>query len=241
MSIVPYSFEFYAVFWITVFTVIVKVLVAFYVGKKLYDERKQKDPAGLDFMRALFILVVCMIISRIIFILFDFVYTLFVFETYYLSPNVWLWKAAMGITGFGLGYVLLITDKKIMENKFRGVLAYIVFFGIVLTLVWPVNRAEDFSTLSLIAFIPQLSGLIIPLLFLRIGYKSSGDLKKTAYVMVIATILYVIGGLLVNAAILEVLTDLMERDMMLTLHVLRGILKSVGVVLFAYVATKFRA
>src|SRR6056297_1979718 len=118
MTIQPNSNEFFIILGFTIFIVIVKLVVALTLTKKIQDKKARDETAGLDFMKGVDGFIILLLISRILYIVFDFHYTKFNEDLYYLSPNIWFWKIGMCISALALMYIVYVVDKKILNNKY---------------------------------------------------------------------------------------------------------------------------
>ncbi len=239
MTINPDTTEFNIIFGAEIFIVLLKFLIILYLGKKIAEQKKEKEAKGLDFLIGLLVLFIGLFTSRIFYVLFDFIYARFDFTVFHLPPNIWLWKFGMFFVSIGLGYLILILDKKVLNNKYKGIFAYIIFGGAVLVLFWPVQSQDDFGVISLFAIIPQVISLILPGLFLQIGRQSTGELRKVSYLLSLGFILYIIASFLVIAPFIEFMSETLERELVLLFYGFRAAFKCSALIIFAYGASKF--
>src|SRR6056297_2627168 len=241
MTIEPNSPEFYTILGFTLFIVALKSVVFGYLFKKVRDKKKRDEKQGMDFIQGVEIFILGLLISRIFYIVFDFYYTKFDTDLYYLSPNIWFWKLGMIFANFGIAYVVHVVDVKILNKKYKDIFTYIILAGIVLIFAYPVNNLKDFQIISLLSIIPQLGVIFIPVIFFKIGRSSSGEIRKTSFAIFYAMLFYALGAMLVNAGIIDYFNNLFNQDLDVYFYLVRAILKKIGVVLFAYGAVKFRA
>ena len=245
MAITPNSVEFYTIFWLTMFVVIVKAVVLIYLEKKIQKKKKEGSMA-VSFIRGISIFILSLLVARIFYIVFDFHYTKFDDTIYYLMPQIWYWKAGQLLSGLGQVYLVWVVDKKILDNKFKGVISILMLVLIVFPFLYPVRQDPvlgevDFNLLSTFSIVSSLGTVIVFLVFIYIGRKSTGAVKKTAYTLSWAFFLYGIGALAVNQSIIDALQPLFSGDIDVYVYLVQSITKAVAICLIAYGATKFAA
>ena len=218
---------------------IVKVILTIYIIKGLIDKKKETGEFKIGFIFGMLILFICLIISRMFFILFDFYLTSFDATIYYLPENVWAWKLGMFISTFGPAVLVFIIDLKALKFKLKGVLAYIIVIGGVIILLYPVSTPSDFQTMSSISIISVSGTLIIPVIFIYLGIKIPG-MRKPAFLLVIGFIVYAIGPLLVNDAILNVLRDVFGSEIHTLMFFLNILFKISGLVVISISIINFK-
>lgn len=238
MSIEPNSYEFNLFFTLTIVVLAAKLLLALYLAKKILDKKKETGKISFDFIFSVFVMMLCLFISRLFFTYFDFFLTKFDESKYWKMPNIIYWKIASFISTLGFLIVLFIVDKTVLNFKFKGVLSYLMLIINIVQLLYPVNSAKDFEFVSSLSYISLGIGAIIPLIFLYIGIKTPG-LRNISFLIVSAIIIYVIGGLLVGENILEPLRKTFGPQIHITVFFIFLISKIVGLCLLTYAVSKF--
>lgn len=239
MTIIPNSPEFFMIVGFTIATILIKLILSIYIGLRIQKKKKEQGVMGLEFLTAVFVMIFTLFLSRIFYAFFDYYYTKFDMTLYAGEPQVWFWKIGQSIATLGQAYIIYILDKKILNFKFKGIISVLMVIGAVVTLVYPVHNLEDFNTLSIIGIIPMIGIIILPLVFISIARKSSGDIRKTAWMLVFGILLFVIGSLVINAGILTALQTAFNRPMDVYMYLVQTITKGIGICLIAYAATKF--
>ncbi len=232
----PNSFQYKLFLILTIILVGVKIFLASYLGKKIYDKKKETGKYTIDFVFGIFVLFVFLIISRIIFIYFDFYLTYFDSDVYY--KYVFYWKMGLLTSSIGLAFLNYTLDKKALHFKLKGIIAYFVLGGAIVILFWPVNSPADFQTASALSLITSSGTVILLFIFLYIGIKIPG-LRKPAFMIALGFIIYALGPILVNDAILEFLRTTFGEQMQVLVFFLFITLKIVGLVIISYSITKF--
>ncbi|MGV9200514.1 MAG: hypothetical protein ACOC4M_17030, partial [Promethearchaeia archaeon] len=125
MSLNPDTFEYRLFFILTVIILITKVVLAIYLGKKIHNKKKREKELKIDFIFSVFILMVCLFISRLLYTYFDFFLTQFDNQKYYIMPNILYWKIASFVAAAGFAFTLYVIDKKVLKFKLKGSLAYL--------------------------------------------------------------------------------------------------------------------
>ncbi len=227
------------IIFLTIFLIAIKVSVVLYLIKKILAKKKNKIEAGIKFLTATAIMIAGLLISRILFSYFDFVLTDFNENLYGVYPNYLVWKSAMFITASTLVYLLWILDKIIMQNKFKGIpsIATLIIIGIALAL--PINGLEDFKTMSLLATVANVAALMIPGVFFYIAKESSGEIRKTSFLIGFGILMYALATLIVNESIIAGLNSVLQFETRSMIWMISIFTKSIGLSLFAISSVKF--
>lgn len=240
MTISPGSFVFGLILGLTIFIMVVQAGIFVYLGRRILEKRKEKEIVSFDFIFGVFLLILFLLIARIFYSIFDFYYTQFDQSLYYISPNIWFWKMGEVFTGIGPAILIFIIDKKILGFKFKGILSYILIAGIIAGFVYPVSNTFDFQMVSSIGLISGFGAAIIPIIFIYIASKSTGEVKKIAILILVGFILYIVGSLLVLDNLVTFLVSLYGSNMQIVLYITSTGLKSIGLIIFSFGATKFK-
>jgi hypothetical protein len=225
------------IFWLTCFIEAVKLVMLIFLGVKIRHRKKEGLELAVAFLRSMWILILTLLVSRLFYMYFDFTLTHFDKALYHIHA-IW-WKIAQFIIGCGLAVIVFVVDRKILNFKLKGIFAYIIIAGSLLTLFWPVNSETDFDTISTIGILPQLGMFVIFIVFLNIAVKSSGRVRKTASIIIIAFILYTIAALLVNAGILTALTPIFGPNTDVYMYIMQSSFKTAGIVMMAAGAARW--
>lgn len=238
-QVAPGSFEFQLFFILTAILIGTKAVLLLYIGRKLNARKREGETIGSSFVFGIFILILSMFISRIFFTYFDFILTEFDSEKYYLFPNYIPWKIGMTITSFGIGFLLYVTDKRVLNFRLKGIIAIIAWIGGIIILVYPVANADDFALLSGISIISNASLVLIILFFLYIGVKTPGSVRRNAILIVLGGICYALAAIIVNEAILTQLRAIFGSDIHIVVFFLFILLKVIGLILMSYSFSQF--
>ncbi len=237
MSITLTPLEFNTFFIITIILIIFKFIVALYLGFKLYQRKQEEGKFNFGFIFSVFIMMLCLFFSRIFFFMFDFFLTELDPTHYYLIPNVYFWKVAMLIMAIGYASVLFVIDRRIIDFKFKGALAYIVIIVASIILFYQVSNSQDFELISLISFGINIIAITIPMLFLYIAYNSL-EYRRPAIILSLGVIIYAIGANILNEAVLSLLEGAIG-DIRIIIYFAALLLKISGLVLYSYGVTEF--
>jgi hypothetical protein len=227
------------ILYLTVFLVATKLGIVIYLFKKIQIKKKNKIEAGVKFLTAISIMISGLFISRILFAYFDFILTDFDENLYGVFPNYLLWKTAMFFAASTLVYLLWVLDKTIIENKFKGIPAIITLVVMVIALSLPINGLEDFKTMSLYSSIANFTALLIPGIFFYIAKESSGEIRRTAFLIGFGILIYAIATLLVNESLIAGLNSALQVDTRSFIWILSILTKCIGLSLFAISSVKF--
>lgn len=237
--VTPGTFEFELFFILTLIILIVKALLATYLGIKVFDKKKETGKFQLDFISSVFILMIGLFISRVLYTIFDFALTEFDANRFYLVPNLYYWKAAGFIASAGFVLTLFVVDKKALNFKLKGIPAIILLIIMFIQLLYPVNNSEDFTFVSQIGLMTTGVGLLIPIMFLYLGIKTPG-LRKVCFMIAFAVIIYGFGSILVSEGILDPLRATFGPDIHITMFFLFLVFKTIGLTMMTYGVVNFQ-
>ncbi|MBN2151951.1 MAG: hypothetical protein JW839_10920 [Candidatus Lokiarchaeota archaeon] len=234
--IFPAEIEF-SILLLTCFIELVKFIMLVFMGVKIHRRKKEGLELAVAFLRAMWVLIFTLFVSRLFYMWFDFGLTHFDLECY-AEHAVW-WKIAQFIIGIGLAEIVFVIDRKILGFKLKGIFAYIIVAGSVVMFLWPVNNAKDFADMSTMSILPQLGMLVVFVVFLNIAVKSTGRVRKTALIIIFAFLLYTVAALLVNAGLVKALTDVFGPIAAFYLYMLQSIFKAAGIIMMAAGAARW--
>jgi hypothetical protein len=230
---IPDGYELPFVF--TLIIMLVKFSLILFITYKLARKRNKENAVASTFLKSVLFLMICFLVSRFIYMLFDFFLTKFDSTTYPLFPNIWYWKTATLISAVGIGVLLLIIDRRILQNKFKGLFGIIIFIASAIQFFYPVQTEADFNLVSTIGSFASFCSFLIPILFFWIGAKTPG-LRKTSFAIAFGVIIYAVGGAAVSATFISLIGFTQD-----TMYVVSTVMKTIGLVMITYGATHFAA
>jgi hypothetical protein len=143
--------------------------------------------------------------------------------------------------GLGIAYLIDVVDKKILQRKFKGILTIIMIAGAIMVMIIPINSLEDFALVSTVSMIPQLGVVIVPFVFISLGLKSTGELRQTSWMIVLASIFLAVASIIVNAGIVNALnTVLAPNSIDVYLYLVQMICKIASYSLFVISSSRFK-
>lgn len=237
--VTPGTFEFQLFFIMTLIILITKVLLAIFLGVKVFKKKKETGKFDLDFIMCVFILLIVLFVSRVLYTIFDFALTEFDANRFYEMPNILYWKSAGFIASAGFVLTLFFIDKKVLNFKLKGIPAIFLLGVMCFQLFYPVNSSEDFTLVSQVGLLTTAVGLVLPVIFLYIGYKTPG-LRKTSYMIAFAVIIYGFGSMLVSEGILDPLRAAFGQDIHVTMFFFFLVFKVVGLTMLTYGVINFQ-
>jgi len=239
LQVTPGSFEYDLFLVLTIILIVTKGILLLFVGRKLIIKKKEEGRFSIDFKFGIFILILSFLLSRLFFTYFDFFLTKFDSSQYYVFPNYLFWKIGMVISCIGIGIMLYITDKKVLNFRLKGTIAIIAFLGGIIILIYSVEGPEDFAFISGISIITNGAIAILLIFFIYVAIKTPGAVRRNALFIVIGGLSYAIASLLVNEAILTQLRTIFGEEIHIFIFFLFISLKVIGLVLMSYAFTKF--
>ena len=240
MVITPDTLQYNIILGLTLFIIFLKAVLLVYLGTKIWKRRQEASFVAGDFMSGVFIMILGLMISRIFYFIFDFHYTQFNMLLYPDAPQVWFWKMGQLVAGLGQVYLVYIIDKKILGGKFKGIPALFMIVGLIILFVWPVRNLDDFGLVSGLSVFPQAPVLLLPIVFISLAIKGSGELRKTSAMMIGAILCIIIAALAVNAGLVTALNNMVGEDVDVYLYFLQSGLKTGGYLLLISASQKFQ-
>ncbi|MEX2757396.1 MAG: hypothetical protein Q6365_018605 [Candidatus Sigynarchaeota archaeon] len=216
---------------LSVFLVTAKAGLLAFLSKEEYDHTKAVGKFSFGFAFSVIILVVCLIVSRLIYMQFDFVWTRFDPGVYHLSPAIWYWKTATLIASMGYAVFMFVTDYRIFKFKFKGIFAYMIAAFATCLYFFPVNSKAEFDFVSMFLLSANCVTIILPFFFIYMGRQRS-PYQIPSLLIAFGIIAYAIGATITTEAILASLPRIVVYFSSL-------ILKIAGLVMFAYGVSAF--
>lgn len=231
------EFEYNLFLLLTLLLLAVKLTLSIYLSEKIINKKRSQGKISMDFVFGMFIFMVCLFISRIFYMVFDFVLTGLDPDKFYLMPNILFWKFGVFIGTFGFAFLIFILEKKALQFKTKGILSYFSIAMGLIILLWPVNTSDDFSFVSGLGFITSAPALIILIIFVYIGIKVPG-LRKMTLAVVFGFIIYASGMVIVSEYILVPAREIFGPDIHVPFYFLFVLIKTIGLIIISYSTTK---
>lgn len=239
MKIEPNSFEFNLFLTLIIILLIFKLALALYLCREVNRLKKETGEIAFDFLFSILILMLCLFISRILFSIFDFALTQFDTSRAHLEPAITVWKFAALTANIGYVIVLFTIDKKVLDFKLKGILAYILTIAAIIQFFYPVSSPEDFEVVSTIGAIGNILAVTIPIIFFYTGIKTPG-LRKTSFMIAFGVIIFAIGSNLTIEPILAPVREMYGLTGQITMYFLLFTFKIIGSAMFTYGVVKFK-
>ena len=227
---IPDGYEIPFIF--TLIIMAVKLSLILFIAYKIVKKRKEKirrASPGVLFW------ITCLLISRILYTIFDYFLTKFDTSTYVDFPNLWYWKTASLLLAIGVAVLLIFIDRRVLHNKFKGIFGIIIIIAGAVQFFYPVHDLQEFAIASGIGTAADFCAFFIPILFIWIAIKTP-ELRKISLAVAIGAIVYVVGGTLVSPTFINLLG--LTQDIM---YAIDTILKTIGLVMISYGAMHFAA
>ena len=232
------TFEYNLFLALTIIIVLVKFSISLYLGKRKKEKKKERGEIKFDFLFGIFFLFVCLFLSRIFYMIFDFGLTEFDPNLYYLTPNIYVYKTAELISFLGYIVAVYIIDKELIDFKLKGSLAYIIIIISVVYLLYPVSNQADFEVISLLGLIGNFMIIIIIIIFVYVGIQTP-SIRRYTFIMAAGVLIYGIGANLVTETLVSSLELILGPVIRIILYLGFLILKTAGLLMMAYGVVKF--
>ncbi|MFX1279915.1 MAG: hypothetical protein ACFFA3_10900 [Promethearchaeota archaeon] len=237
MVLTPNSFDYNLLFSLNIILMIAKLSLTIYLAKRVLEKKRERGKFEINFIFGIFILMLGLLISRLIYFYFDFYLTFYDQDLLHLFPNIIFWKAASFISSLSFVILLYIIDKKMFRFKFKGILAYFLLGIALFQLIYPVSTAEDFQFISAVGMLGSLVMILIPALFIYIGIKRP-DLRKISFIFVIGTVFYFFGSVIESEFIVAPLQAVFGDDFRFIVFLVSLTLKISGLVVITLSSLK---
>ena len=240
MVITEGSNEFFVIFILTIVLISIKLVLSIYLLIKVNIKRKNQGKLKLDLLLSVFVFIFTLFIARLMLLYFDFVFTKFDNTTFHEMPQIVIWKIAFFIFCIGLGLFNYTIDKKALNFKFKGLLAYSVYLIGFIILIIPVQTQTDFQNIGLITFWTTIISILIPVFFFYMAYLAppQSDMRKISVSIAIGMIIYAIGGNMISEMILVPVSQVFGEASIISMWIMALILKCSGLTMLAYGSTK---
>ncbi|TXT61946.1 MAG: membrane protein of unknown function [Promethearchaeota archaeon] len=227
MILTSYTTDLFIIFVLTLVLLGTKAFLVIFLGKELYGKYKSLGYFEFDFLFAFFILMVCLLISRIFYVIFDFVLTQYTIENY--VEWAIFWKLAGFIGGIGLFFVLLTIERAVLNYKLKAIPSIIILLSFIVVLVFPVNEISDFQLLHINIIFSLSLIFIVPIIFIYMGIRAP-EIRKVSFILSLGVILFLVGLVFMNEFFLYQLNRI-------TTFFLFILFKLSGLILISYSAT----
>ncbi|MHA1849059.1 MAG: hypothetical protein ACTSYS_06010 [Promethearchaeota archaeon] len=223
---------------LTLILLMVKIAVLTYLGLKIIKRKKEQKEFSYGFLFSVFIVFLCLLISRCFYMDFDFVLTRYDATIYYQLPNVLVWKIASAISQIGFAQLIFIIDYRLFHFKFKGIFAYGIAIILTIQFFYPVKNTGDFQIISAFNLFSNVIAIIIPAFFFYMGRKKS-PYQVASWLIAIGVILYAIGSNIVIEALLKAIDAISPGNARIILHLVSLGFKISGLVMFSYGVVQF--
>jgi hypothetical protein len=209
-----------------------------FLAFKIRQRTKERGEFKLDFIFGVFIMVVCLFVSRLILMIVDFYLVQFNSELYYLSPNIELWKIGNFIGMLGMAFLLWIVDRNVLKFRFKGILSYVYLIAGLIALLWPVATKRGYTFVSAIFMFSQLLTIILPIIFINLGIKVPA-LRDLAIIMALGILLYLSAVIIISDPTMGLFRAFFGESAEIIVFFTFFTLKITGLSMFTYGTAKF--
>jgi len=133
---------------------------------------------------------------------------------------IYIWATFFVLIGFA---GLMFSVEKFIFTKLKFIPTLFILIFASLVLIFPEYNGTNMVTYWAIA--GGAFGILIPFLYLYVGYKSAGEIRKISYIIAIGTLIFIIG---------KTMNTVMFQEEILILWVLAPILMIIGLMIFHY-------
>ncbi len=225
-------------FILTIIFVVGLVILDVFICMKVIEHKRQSGSAKFGFIHGVVVLITCLIVSRLIYMQFDFKLTLFDPDTYFLFPNIWFWKTAGLISTMGYASFIFVTDYRVLKFRLKGIFAYVLCSFSIFQFFYPVDSKPAFDLVSTIDLISNVVAIVIPAFFFYVGSKPS-PVQTAARSIAWGVIVYAIGANIQVEAIIVALTSAFGVPIRMMIYLISLFCMLGGLGLFSYGVSQF--
>ncbi|TXT66289.1 MAG: membrane protein of unknown function [Promethearchaeota archaeon] len=238
----PNSLEYQIFLILVILLLVAKLSFSVYLGIKIYKKTKNQGKFTFDFIFGVFTLMICLLVSRLLYLFYDFFLTQFN-PANFLDPNaLTVWAFASLISTLGYSAAMFTVDYRVLHFRLKGIFAYIILgvgiFDFIYVMGGFVTTEEAFDLVNGILIISNVLAIIIPIIFFYIGIKTTG-LRKTAFIIAFGVIIFSIGSSLVLQPIIAPLRDAFGDTIQIPIFFMFFLFKLIGLGMFSYGVTQF--
>jgi hypothetical protein len=230
--------DFDTFFVLTIIYFITLCVLDGYFAVRILEQRRKAKGVKFGFVHSIVVLFLLLILSRLVYIYFDFSLTRFDPATYYLEPNVWFWKIGGLLSNIGYAVLLFVTDYRVFKFKFRGFFAFLLVGTSLVQLFYPVTDSPSFEVASNIDLVANVVAIVLPVFFFYIGRKKS-PVRLPSLAVAFGVIIYAIGSNIQNEGFLAVVIPAFGLGARIPIYFMSLILLIGGILMFSYGLTRF--
>jgi hypothetical protein len=242
MPLEPASLEYNLFFILNILLLVAKLSLSIYLGKKVYEKAKKEGRFSFDFIFAVFILMICLFVSRLLYFYYDFFLIQFNPQNYLNPDALTVWTLASLISTIGYAIAMFTVDYRVLNFRLKGIVSYLIIGVGIFDTIWVlggfVTTSSHFELVSGLLMVANFLAIVIPIIFFYIGRKTTG-LRKVSYIIAFGVIIFSIGSSLVLQPIIAPLRQNFGDLIQIPIFFLFFLLKLIGLIMFSYGVTQF--
>jgi hypothetical protein len=231
--------NFWLAYVLTLVTIVAKLALSGFLFKKYRDI---ETPANqkINFIMAVLLLMLGLAISRICFFVFDFYMTHYDSSQVYVYPNIIMWKVGMFISMLSGVPIVYVVERDIYQFKTKKIPTIVVGSLSVASLVYPVHNNFDFNIISAIVSVAMLVSIIIPVGFIYLATKTTGQIRRVCIMISLAIVFYGIGSIFITDGVLTFMEQTIHPEIRTPMIIIVPILKILSLITASYATVNFR-
>lgn len=236
------SLEYNVLFILTILIILIKLSLCIFLLFRINKKKKETQKLKLDLPMSVFIFILCLLISRILLLVFDYVFTKFDNTTFHLMPQILIWRISFVLVFVGLSVFIYTIDRKALNFRFKGIFCYLEICIALIILFFPINNFANYQFVLNFTFIGTLLAVIIPLFFFYLATLAPGgsDMRKISISLAVGIIIYGVGANLQSENILIPASIVYGNIAIIALWLISLSMKTIGLTILAYGATKIK-
>ena len=223
---------------LTLITIVVKLTLSGILSKK-YKDVETLGTHRLTFIMGMLLLIFGIGISRILFFILDFYLTLYDPSLVYVFPNILVWKFGMFCSILSLIPIVFVVERDVYEGRTKKIPTILGCILAGFTLFYPVNNEFDFGIVSTVSGGAMFIIFIIPVGFLYLASKTSGQLRNVSITISLSILVYVIASIFSTDIIIGAL-ELSNPEVRTIMIIIVPFLKIISLIIAAYASVNFR-
>jgi hypothetical protein len=135
--------------------------------------------------------------------------------------DLYIWATALVLVGFA---GLMFSVEKFIYTKLKFIPTICILIFAALCIIFP-RTSSGTNLVTYWSIFGGMFGILVPLLYLYVGFKSAGALRKNSFIIFWGTTLFVIG---------KTMNTVMFQEALPILYILAPIIMIIGLIIFHY-------
>jgi hypothetical protein len=223
---------------LTLLIIAVKYIISVYLFQK-YQKTERTTDSKLTFILAMSLMIFGLGIARSIYFYYDFYLTEYNPALLYIQPNITYWKIATFLGNFFAVPILYVVERDIYQMRLKRIPSLGMLSVSIFQLLYPISNQTDFELVSTIGMLAVLFTLFVPIAFVNLARKTSGQIRKVCIALASCIVIYGLFSSLMSEQLLSTI-DLLIPGARLVVIITVPIVKTICLILLTYSTINFQ-